>query len=131
MPTTFSIALPAMATMTRPANAWEIPRASMAGSRATTNQSDTSAAARLAAPSRVRANHNGHRGASPCAPDGAATGDASVPPSDAEALVWVVVDDRAPLLAGRAFPPADRPPGRAVMILLRSRSGSGARFSAE
>src|SRR6185369_3438646 len=57
----------------------------------------------------------------------------SVAPSDGErgSLTEALVDDRAALLTGRADPPADRPPGRAVMILLRSRSGSAARFSAE
>src|SRR5512133_424645 len=44
-PTTFSMALPAMATTTRPANASEMPKEFIAGSRAETNQSDTNAAA--------------------------------------------------------------------------------------
>jgi hypothetical protein len=44
MPTTFSTALEAMATMTRPANAWEMCITSMAGLSATTNQSETNAA---------------------------------------------------------------------------------------
>ena len=45
MPTTFSTALPAIPTMTRPVNALEMPIASTAGSSAATNQSETSAAA--------------------------------------------------------------------------------------
>jgi hypothetical protein len=44
MPTTFSTALPAMATMTSPAKAWLMFKVSIAGSRAVTNQSETSAA---------------------------------------------------------------------------------------
>src|SRR3954468_24142307 len=44
MPTTFSTALPAIATITSPANAFEMPSASTAGSTAPTNQSDTNAA---------------------------------------------------------------------------------------
>ena len=48
MPTTCSTALPAIATMTRPAKAWLMPRASIAGSSAATNHSETSAAARPA-----------------------------------------------------------------------------------
>ena len=64
MPTTFSMALPAIATMTRPANAWDTPSAWIAGSSADTNQSDTSAAATLAPVSMVTASHSGHRGPS-------------------------------------------------------------------
>jgi hypothetical protein len=45
IPTTFSTALPAIATMTRPAKAWLMPSIFIAGSRASTNQSDTRAAA--------------------------------------------------------------------------------------
>src|SRR4051812_15224513 len=44
-PTTFSMALPAIATTTSPANASEIPIELIAGCRASTNQSDTNAAA--------------------------------------------------------------------------------------
>jgi hypothetical protein len=44
IPTTFSTAFPAMATMTRPAKAWEMPSDSMAGSSALTNQSEAKAA---------------------------------------------------------------------------------------
>src|SRR3954469_10902314 len=40
-PTTFSIALPAMATTTSPANASEIPIELIAGCSASTNQSET------------------------------------------------------------------------------------------
>src|SRR4051794_33861359 len=64
MPTTFSIALPAIATMTRPAKVWEMPSVVMAGSSACTNQSDTNAAATLETASRVTASHSGQRGAS-------------------------------------------------------------------
>ena len=45
MPTACSTALPAIATMTRPAKAWLMPSASIAGSSASTNHSETSAAA--------------------------------------------------------------------------------------
>jgi hypothetical protein len=48
MPTTFSTALPAIATMTSPVNAFEIPSFATAGSMTATNQSDTNAAARPA-----------------------------------------------------------------------------------
>ena len=44
MPTTFSTALPAIATTTRPANASEMPSESIVGSSASTNQSETNAA---------------------------------------------------------------------------------------
>src|SRR5665647_3289702 len=44
MPTTFSTALPAIATITRPANVGEMCTASMAGVSAATNHSDTNAA---------------------------------------------------------------------------------------
>jgi hypothetical protein len=40
----FSTALPAIATITSPVNAFEIPSASTAGSMASTNHSETSAA---------------------------------------------------------------------------------------
>src|SRR5919205_1137160 len=43
-PTTFSTALPAIATITSPANACEMPSDSIAGSSAATNQSDAKAA---------------------------------------------------------------------------------------
>jgi hypothetical protein len=62
MPTTFSIAFPAIATMTRPANACDMPRASIAGSSAVTHQSDTSAGATLATASSVTASQSGQRG---------------------------------------------------------------------
>ena len=42
-PVKFSTAFPAMATITSPANAFEIPRVRIAGSRAWMNQSDTKA----------------------------------------------------------------------------------------
>ena len=45
IPTTFSTALPAIPTITSPANAFEMCSASTAGSRAPTNQSETNAAA--------------------------------------------------------------------------------------
>src|SRR5690606_1396232 len=45
MPTTFSTALPAIATITSPANASEMRSACIAGSSACTNHSDTKAAA--------------------------------------------------------------------------------------
>ena len=44
MPTACSTALPAMATMTRPAKTWLMPRTSIAGSSASTNHSETKAA---------------------------------------------------------------------------------------
>src|SRR3954468_317016 len=44
MPTTFSTAFPAMATMTKPANACEIPSVWIIGSSAATNHSETNAA---------------------------------------------------------------------------------------
>ena len=64
MPTTFSMALPAMATTTSPANACDRFRVWMVGWSAVTNQSDTSAAMPLAATSRVTASHSGQRGGS-------------------------------------------------------------------
>src|SRR5882757_2639482 len=76
MPTTFSMALPAIATMTRPANAWDTPSASIAGSREDTNQSETSAAATLAPVSMVTASHSGHRGPS-CSAGDAGPGDST------------------------------------------------------
>ena len=45
IPTTFSTAFPAIATITRPVNAFEMPSDSTAGSSAAMNQSETSAAA--------------------------------------------------------------------------------------
>ena len=77
MPTTFSIALPAMATTTRPAKASEMCSADMAGSRATTNQSETKAASAAARASRPTASQTGHRGASWCI---SAVGSAGVDP---------------------------------------------------
>src|SRR5690348_492749 len=66
MPTTFSTALPAIATITRPANASEIFKACIAGSSACTNHSDTNAAATADAASRASASGNGQRGGSCC-----------------------------------------------------------------
>src|SRR5450756_3200872 len=60
MPTTFSTALPAMATMTRPANVGEMCTASLAGERPATNQSDTNAALTPATASSPRASARGH-----------------------------------------------------------------------
>ena len=51
MPTTFSTALPAIATTTNPANACDMCRAESAGVRASTNQSETNAAPTLEMPS--------------------------------------------------------------------------------
>ena len=62
-PTMFSTAFPAIATTTKPAKASEICRAAMAGSRAWTNQSETSAANPAAAISIAIASASGHRGA--------------------------------------------------------------------
>src|SRR5690348_9558527 len=66
MPTTFSTALPAIATITGPANASEIFKACIAGSSACTNHSDTNAAATADAASRASASGNGQRGGSCC-----------------------------------------------------------------
>src|SRR6266545_3493081 len=63
-PTTFSIALPAIATITRPANASEMLSEPMAGSSATTNQSETNAASTPAAASSPTASASGQRGSS-------------------------------------------------------------------
>src|SRR5579875_546431 len=61
MPTKFSTALPAMATITSPAKAWLMPRVWMAGRRAWTNQSDTAAAAALVAARVTRARGSDQR----------------------------------------------------------------------
>ena len=66
-PTTFSTALPAMATITRPANACEMCSESIAGSNAATNQSDTNAADPPAMASMPIARPTGQRGGSLCA----------------------------------------------------------------
>src|SRR5665647_930128 len=60
MPTTFSTALPAIATITRPANVGEMCTASMAGVSAATNHSDTNAALTPAAASSPMASARGH-----------------------------------------------------------------------
>src|SRR5262245_13113525 len=67
-PTTFSTALPAMPTITRPVKAFEIPRVSTAESSEPTNQSDTNAAATPPAASSPIAKRNetwGRAGAAP------------------------------------------------------------------
>src|SRR5579875_932554 len=64
MPTTFSTALPAIAMITRPANASEMCRLRIAGSSACTNHSDTNAAATADANSSVSASGSGHLGGS-------------------------------------------------------------------
>ena len=64
-PTTFSTALPAIATTTRPANAWLMPSASVAGLSAETNQSLTNAAARPAPPSTTTVVVSDQRGGEP------------------------------------------------------------------
>src|SRR5690349_14266797 len=64
MPTKFSTALPAMATITRPAKTSLIPAACIAGSKAATNHSDTKAAPRPATASMPMAIASGHP---PCA----------------------------------------------------------------
>jgi hypothetical protein len=61
MPTTFSTALPAIATTTSPANASDIPSIAIAGRSAPTNQSETKAAATAATASTPRASHWGQR----------------------------------------------------------------------
>ena len=63
-PVAFSTALPAIATMTRPANASEMPSWSIVGRSACTNQSETNAAPTPAAASRPAATASGTRG--PC-----------------------------------------------------------------
>src|SRR3954469_6926064 len=63
-PTTFSIALPAIATTTSPAKVWLMESESMAGCSAFTNQSETKAAAVPAAASRPTASPSGQRGSS-------------------------------------------------------------------
>ena len=64
-PTTFSTALPAIATTTSPANASLIPSASVAGLSAVTNQSLTNAAATPAPPSTATVVESGQRGGAP------------------------------------------------------------------
>src|SRR4051794_29776335 len=61
-PTTFSMALPAIATTTSPANVSEIPIELIAGCRASTNQSDTNAAATALRASITTANATCQRG---------------------------------------------------------------------
>src|SRR5271157_568721 len=63
MPTTFSTALPAIATMTRPAKDCDMCSAVSEGVSALTNQSDTKAAATLVAASTPRAAGSGQVGA--------------------------------------------------------------------
>ena len=60
MPATFSTALPAMATTTRPTNASDQPSWAIAGRSAPTNHSDTNAAATAAVPSSPSDIHSGH-----------------------------------------------------------------------
>src|SRR5438874_5857453 len=60
MPTTFSTALPANATITRPVKAGEIPRNVVAGVSAPTNQSETNAEPMPAPTSITIASHMGH-----------------------------------------------------------------------
>ncbi|MCU1673366.1 MAG: hypothetical protein JWN77_1479 [Frankiales bacterium] len=67
MPTTFSTALDAMATMTRPANASEMCSVSIAGVSATTNQSETNAAPTPATASMPMASPSGQARAWPSA----------------------------------------------------------------
>src|SRR6185312_317557 len=62
IPTTFSIAFPAIATITRPANSSEMCIDFIDGSRAVTNQSETKAAAVLAIVNNATASQSGHRG---------------------------------------------------------------------
>src|SRR5262245_31950429 len=76
-PTTFSTALPAMATITRPANASEIPSWSIDGSSAETNQSDTNAAATPETARIVMASQSGQRGASWPGPSSSSRADSS------------------------------------------------------
>src|SRR5689334_16167858 len=107
MPTTFSIALPAIATTTRPANASDRCRVWMVGCSAVTNQSETSAAAALARVSRVTASHTGQRGPS-CADSPGA--EAAPDPPGAEAAA------PDPLGAALDWPAAGSPdpPGAAA-----------------
>ena len=60
MPIKFSIALPAMATITRPANVSLMPNVFMAGCNASTNQSETNAAATPAQPSTINVSGKDH-----------------------------------------------------------------------
>src|SRR5919198_1451074 len=62
MPTTFSTALPAIATITSPVNACERPSVVIAGSNAETNQSETKAAPRPATTRTSAASQVGQRG---------------------------------------------------------------------
>ena len=62
MPTTFSTALPAIPTITRPVNAFEMPSASTAGSSESTNQSETNAALTPASASTPIAGRSGRIG---------------------------------------------------------------------
>src|SRR3954464_12767166 len=62
MPTTFSTALPAMATMTSPVNASESPSAAIVGVRTPTNHSETKAAPTPAAASVARGGQRGQGG---------------------------------------------------------------------
>ena len=64
-PTACSTALPAIATITRPANAWEMPVDWIVGSSAWTNQSDTNPAATPEMISSVRLARVVSRGFSP------------------------------------------------------------------
>src|SRR5581483_11538253 len=65
MPTTFSTALPAIATMTTPAKSWLMCIACVAGVRAATNQSLAKAAATPAPPSRPVVRASGQRALRP------------------------------------------------------------------
>src|ERR1019366_392902 len=67
-PTACSTALPAVATITSPANEREMPRVRIDGSSACTNQSETKAAATPARTNRVRLTLVGTRGVSPVLP---------------------------------------------------------------
>src|SRR2546421_3021367 len=79
MPTTFSTALPAIATITRPANTWLMPNALTAGASASTNQFDVTAAATPDRASSATASQSGQRGV-------AVTVSAAAPsPGDSEA----------------------------------------------
>src|SRR5665213_557743 len=64
MPTTFSMALPAIATITSPAKVSEIWSTFMVGSNDFTNQSETKAAHKLAVANNKTASQTGHRGGS-------------------------------------------------------------------
>jgi len=63
-PTTFSTALPAIATMTSPAKSWLMCIACVAGVKAATNQSLVKAAATPAAPSTITVSRSDQRGGS-------------------------------------------------------------------